>query len=873
VRLRSLRFRLLCTLFLLFLLVPPVLHLRAQDSVTIVSVAVPDYTSDVFTPDLFTGFENDHPSVKVQVVKPGNAMYYGAAAFDPDKFFTDAAKYASSADVLYVDNYSISAEATRAGDFLDLAPFVNSDATLNSDDFIPAAWQSFQWDKRYWALPISADVVLLSYDPAAFDKVGLAHPDGNWTLDDLINAARKLTQKDSSGKVIQPGIIGWNDVPLFRSLLGQGFYDDSMSPNPPKLDNPALEPLLDTWAKFQADGLSGADFQGDYNSVPIRIDQSFSLAQQGNDRPRSGALLPGGKAGLSVQGFAVSGGTQSPDLAYALAKYLTSNIKVASRFFGLIPARKSLADAVKADSTHFQPKFSPENEKLLEQALATALPASEYRYGYYLDKALADMRDKKIDAHSALQNAQDLATTIMKQADAQHTTTKAVAVATIPPTAVLKAGEVSIKFDLVAYISPLPNKAAWDKVIKDFTDSDREVRQIVFDTAFSSGLSDLASHNDCFVLPYNAVSDSASSALLSLDPFLSADPTFDKNDLIGNALAPLRRADKTWGLPMYMQPQVLRYNSDLFAKAGVNAPDNDWTIDAFNDALKALKVNPGDPPVLVPQQFGGTYLLMLIAAYGGLPLDIRVTPHTVNFTDPATITAIQQVLDLARKGYIKYQKLAVTGGGMGGGGPEQVPIYTDSISMMNFYRDQNQANGKNPYKTINYPRGTKFSPVAFDLGVGYISAQATNPEACYRWLSTLMQHPELFSAMPVRRSLLDSPALAAQGKDLVDFYKAIDARIAEPGALVFSQTPTGAALGDFITEFFLDRAFDGYVLQDANLENGLRDAERFAKSYQSCVAGIGPDTSTTQEEQNAYYKQYIDCATKVDPTLKSLLGQ
>jgi hypothetical protein len=44
--------------------------------------------------------------------------------------------------------------------------------------------------------------------------------------------------------------------------------------------------------------------------------------------------------------------------------------------------------------------------------------------------------------------------------------------------------------------------------------------------------------------------------------------------------------------------------------------------------------------------------MMLIAAYGGLPIDYRTTPATLNFTDPATISAIQQVLDLAKNGYI-----------------------------------------------------------------------------------------------------------------------------------------------------------------------------------------------------------------------------
>jgi ABC-type glycerol-3-phosphate transport system substrate-binding protein len=82
----------------------------------------------------------------------------------------------STADVIYVDASSLTAEATQAGYFLDLMPLVMNDPGINAADFIPAAWQSFQWDNGFWALPLSTDAVILTYDPAAFDEAGLAYP-------------------------------------------------------------------------------------------------------------------------------------------------------------------------------------------------------------------------------------------------------------------------------------------------------------------------------------------------------------------------------------------------------------------------------------------------------------------------------------------------------------------------------------------------------------------------------------------------------------------------------------------------------------------------------------------------------------------------
>jgi len=57
----------------------------------------------------------------------------------------------------------------------------------------------------------------------------------------------------------------------------------------------------------------------------MRIIGSFglsSLRSMAIAKPGA-SLLPGGKAGLEAQGFAISAGTQHPDAAYALVKYLS----------------------------------------------------------------------------------------------------------------------------------------------------------------------------------------------------------------------------------------------------------------------------------------------------------------------------------------------------------------------------------------------------------------------------------------------------------------------------------------------------------------------------------------------------------------------
>jgi ABC-type glycerol-3-phosphate transport system substrate-binding protein len=867
-------------LLLLMSIFAPLFLVLAQDNAVVVSLAIPEYLADGFNDTVLGQFEAENPGVKVHIVKSGDEAYYSPAAYDIDGHLTGAEKYISTADVLYVNAFNFSVEGTRASYFLDLTPLINVDSSLDTNDFFPNIWQSYQWDGGMWAMPVSASVRILAYKPAAFDEAGLAYPNENWTIDDLVTAAQALSKKDENGKVIQPGIYSVGDQSLlFRSLLGQGFYDDSVFPNAPRLSDPALAQLLTTWVELEKDGTTGRnlDFSSfDYNDVPMRVDQSYILSQPGltGGDQWAGSLLPGGVAGMNVEGFAISGATQYPEQSYALLKFLSSNVDIVTRFFGDTPARRSLVGKQSEDTVGIGIlNRSPEVEAFIQDALQKALPLSEMRFGDYISQAIDKMVNDGEDADAALQEVEASAVQNLQTAEAKHGATT-VAVATIVPTPVLTAGEVSLNFGLTAFVSPLPNRDKWDEVINDFTANDPQVRQVVLDTGFGLSLADMSQKDDCYFLPYSIVQMQTDlSPILPLDPYMSADPNFDKNDVVGNTMTQLQKNDQTWAYPIIIQPQVLRYNKNLFDKAGVPAPDNGWTVDQFADAVRQLKLDPGDPPPFVPNEGGGTHLLILIAAYGGIPLDYRTDPVTLNFTDPTTVEAIRQVLDLAKNGYIKYQKLGDFGGGGGGGSSNTVPIFTQSLSMISFYSFPQDSD--NPYLMTTYPSGSQYTGISYDIGTAYISSTSQNPDACYRWITTVAQHPDLFMAMPARRSQLNDAA--STSPDLAAAYNQIDQILQDPNAISIPSQIGGAASspGNFVVQLWLFRAFDSYVLEDGDLDAKLSEAQTFAEAYQGCVADIPPNTlgpDATQKEQLAYYLQYITCATNVDPSLKTLFN-
>ncbi len=895
---RSLLF--LTTIMMLIVGIVPMAAAQAQDGRTVIQLSVPQFMKQIISDQLISDFEAANPTIKVNVL--ANDSDTGSAA-GVDAQLTASQAYASTADVLFVDNSNISVPAARAGYYLDMTPLTSSDTTLNVDDFIPGVWQSFQWDNGIWALPVSTDIIILTYNPEAFDKLGLAYPNERWTIDDLDNAVRKLAVVDPSGAVTTAGlsVSNFNLMWLFRSLLGKGFYDASTTPNAPLLNDPALQTLMTTWSTLVADGMVSS--QGGFaaaDTVPMQIGGSRTLGRRpGRDQNQvtlSASLLPGGGAGLNPQGFAISSGTQYPEQAYTLAKYLTSSPDVTNNFFGVSPARQSLVGATSSNNNGGGPNggggavivggpggglnnLSEENKAVVTQALASGIPLSELRFADYVSAALSKMSSDGSDAQTALQTEEAQAVADLQTADTAKTSNPVV-LATPVPEVVLQSGEVALKFGLNSFVAPLPNQDKWNNLVADFTANDPQVKSITLDVQARGG-DEFAATDDCFYLPYNNVPGIDLSTVINLDPFIDSDSAFDKNDVIGNTLNLITRDNKIWAYPLALQPVAMEYNADTFAKYNVPTPEQGWTINGFADALNSIKLDPADAAPFASREPGGTYLLMLIAAYGGIPIDYRTEPPTIDFTSQKNIDAIRQVLDLAKNGYLKYETLASNTFIINGDDAAE-SIYDTTLNGFSF---RGRRGGGGPavgqattsgtttaYKLTTYPTGTDLSAVSYDVTTAYISATSQNPEGCYRWISYLSKHPEVLDAMPAFRSQLPDVA-TVQSANAANYYTLLDNLIQQPSTIVFpSQTGGGFnSPANFLLQYWMNRAFDNYVLNDGNLEQDLADAQTYATAFQECVAAI-PAFDPATGDRRAFFTQYTDCAKKADPTISGLFG-
>ncbi|GAB4510848.1 MAG: hypothetical protein OHK0046_08130 [Anaerolineae bacterium] len=819
-------------------------HAQAE---IILTVSMPDYQLQQLDDTFFDAFETAHPGVRVEGVGSSAEAFPPQPQMDFEGHLSGLETYVTLADVVAINWATMNPIATAGGYYLDLAPLVNTDSTFNPDQMMPAVWQSYQWDGGIWALPYAYNPILITYNPAAFDSAGLAYPTASWSLTDYLNAARTLTTYDENGSVAQPGLISFDRELLWRALVGQSFADDLSFPAAPRLALPELAPVLTEWAALESEGIIGYP-TGMLNSrdvettPPMWIADASNLAQYGGPASVArGSLLPGGVAGLRVEAFAVSAGTQHPELAYALARYMTENPLLINVLVGVFPANEALSfDDLAEENLSYTPTFAPEDQAVIDAALQNALPVSDLRYARYLDRALMQIQGGE-SAESALQAVEQTAREHLRMAQ-ERRPMLVVSYETAPE---LPQGEIALSFGISLPISPLPNEDAWQQVAERFAANDPQVGYVDLENRNGASRLELSQDYDCYFTPSLSRNDFDVPQLLNLDPFLETDPNFDLNDFLPGALEQLQSEGRTWGLPMIILPTVLEYDKVAFEAAGVQATAT-WTPDMLVDTLHRLRTTHNITP------FGsglvlGAHVNMLIASFGGLPLDYRQSPPISDF--PGSIDAIRAVLDLAKEGYINYERLGVYGGGL----PSNPGGFIRPTNI-NWYDAQYRYEGNG---MLLYPQGTAYNPMAFEIGAGYISANTAYPEACYRWLDTLSREPNLFNTLPARHSVRNMSAYAPEEAALYETFVTL---LDDPNTVRFPMPYSDAKGFEALTmELWLHRAYDRYVLENADLESELALAQEYADAFMACAAGVDPAGD-------------LECAVQVDPTLREVFG-
>ena len=168
-----------------------------------------DVTQRKATGEIIRAFEWMHPNVKVEFVG------YSGDLESQQKLLAQMVA-GTAPDVLTGWDYIPWTWASK-NQLLDLRPYVEKYLTKEQiSQFYPVIWNWFVYEGKRIAVPKYTSPMVLYYNVDAFDEVGLSYPTKDWTWDDLLKAAQKLTKKEN-GRIVRFGFQ--ESVELYRLCM------------------------------------------------------------------------------------------------------------------------------------------------------------------------------------------------------------------------------------------------------------------------------------------------------------------------------------------------------------------------------------------------------------------------------------------------------------------------------------------------------------------------------------------------------------------------------------------------------------------------------------------------------------------------------
>jgi multiple sugar transport system substrate-binding protein len=132
-------------------------------------------------------------------------------------------------------------EAQNRDAILSLAPFADADPSFAIDDYLPQALAQFTWQGQLMGLPADITPYIIEYNKDLFDAASQDYPAMDWTWDDFLAIAVKMTQGEGDTK--QYGFVAeyyeLNDLLLLTERLGAKLIDESADPPALSYDDPA----------------------------------------------------------------------------------------------------------------------------------------------------------------------------------------------------------------------------------------------------------------------------------------------------------------------------------------------------------------------------------------------------------------------------------------------------------------------------------------------------------------------------------------------------------------------------------------------------------------------------------------------------------
>lgn len=320
---------------------------------------------------LLAEFARQNPDVPVELVHV------------PDKYRQSIRLMAAAGkmpDVLFMESQILPGFAHR-GVLRDLEPFLAADAELRRTDFYPPVMEAMSWKGTLYGIPRDLSNLVMFYNRRLFDEAGVPYPTADWTYEDMVEKAKRLTGGDRFGVGFAPYPLYW--LPYLWSDGGDLF-------DPARQRSTLLEPTsLAALERYR-------DLRFKHHVAPTeaqvgnaRMSQLFAqgkLAMMVGGRwvvpgfrkkidfPWDVAPFPRGKAGSIVDadasGYCIAASSPQPEKAWRLVRFLSSKpaISAFTESGLIVPSRPDVADS---------PAFkagAPASSQVFLDAIAAARP-------------------------------------------------------------------------------------------------------------------------------------------------------------------------------------------------------------------------------------------------------------------------------------------------------------------------------------------------------------------------------------------------------------------------------------------------------------------------------------------------------------------
>jgi ABC-type glycerol-3-phosphate transport system substrate-binding protein len=648
-----------------------------------------------------------------------------------------------------------------AGDWqaltLNLTPLANA-ANFDAHDF--PVGLLYAADDTIRHLPVTVYPSLVLYNKAHFDVAGLAYPAPDWTWEEFVSLATRLTQRYGDFTAQYGWADGLNTHALVAAGLAGHLVDYTNTPPTPRLTE---EEVVEAVARYVS------LYSGDKNVAPVpRSAFSASSETQTLIRERRVAIWLGnyndlgsyseqdiGVLSLPVingredrrlyvfsRGFAVSAATQQPQAAWQLLEYLSRQPDLDEN---AMPARASVRQA-----TGFWENVDPQIANLIEKELVNSFELANAPASHALTQAVTAILLEDISVIEALAREEaKLEQVLAGQIEPLEPLSSSHGIEE-------RGGQILFVTNSMHYHRHQALAQAFAEENPDFSVEIAPPRWTFIHGAMFRTMDQAYGHRqaDCFI--YEPLHSPVEAArVLDLDALLELDPNIDRDTFYPVALSAFVNEGALLALPNQFALPLIGYDTLLFDRANINYPEAGWTLDDFLDTAVALSTGENSQKQYgyVPHQGDFHDALTFLYAFGVDLLDRTVDPPTARFDTPTVANALAWYVALSETYGVKpvygtnSYDVSTVGSGMQTLA-ERRNLFANRRGAM--WRDDGsewEGAYATPTAAIEERQYTTF-PIAsagevvlpLDVTGLYISAKTEQRQACWQWITFLSEH-------------------------------------------------------------------------------------------------------------------------------------